>query len=394
MSDSTVISAITEAGRRSLKLGIGFGVLAVIGAVLNPAAFYQAYLIGYLFWLAIALGSLITLMIHHVAGGAWLCVIRRPMEAAIRTLPLLALLFIPILLGMSYLYPWSVAEVVAEDYYLQFKAPYLNTTFFVIRAVIYFAVWCTLGHFLVKWSQEQDRTGDPMLNKSMRVVSGGGIVAYVLTTTFASFDWMMSVDPHWFSSIYGPIFMVSQGLGALCFLLIVVVLLARFEPLSKVVTQDRYHDLGKWLFALVMLWAYMMFSQFLIIWSGNLPEHIAWYLRRTDTDWKVLALILTIFHFFVPFIVLLSRLAKKRAGILIKLAIGLLVLRLFDLFWLLAPDLHDGAFVVHWLDLVVPVALGGVWLALYTKRLGEQSLVVLNDPRFPAKVLQGGGDHD
>ncbi len=394
MSDSSVIAAITAAGRRSLQVGIGFGVLAVIGAVLNPVAFYQAYLIGYLFWLAIALGSLITLMIHHVTGGAWLCVIRRPMEAAIRTLPLLALLFIPIVLGMSSLYPWSVAEVVAEDAYLQFKSPYLNTPFFLVRAVIYFAVWCTLGHLLVKWSQEQDRTGDPMLNKPMRVLSGGGIVAYVLTTTFASFDWMMSVDPHWFSSIYGPIFMVSQGLGALCFLLIVLVLLARFEPLSKIVTQDRYHDLGKWLFALVMLWAYMMFSQFLIIWSGNLPEHIAWYLRRTDTDWKVLALILTIFHFLVPFIVLLSRLAKKRSGILVKLAIGLLVLRLFDLFWLLAPDLHDGVFVVHWLDLVVPIALGGLWLALYTKRLGEQSLVVLHDPRFPAKVLQGGADHE
>ncbi len=394
MNQSASIPLIENVGRRSLWVGIGFGVLALIGWLLNPAAFYQAYLIGYLFWLAIALGSLITLMIHHVAGGTWLYVIRRPMEAAIRTLPLLAILFLPILLGMSSLYPWSVAEIVADDKYLQFKSPYLNTPFFVLRAVIYFAVWCTLGHFLVKWSAQQDASGDPLLNRPLRVLSGGGIVAYVLTATFASFDWMMSVDPHWFSSIYGPIFMVSQGLGALCFLLIALALLARSEPLASVVTQDRYHDLGKWLFALVMLWAYMMFSQFLIIWSGNLPEHIAWYLRRSGSDWKVLALILTLFHFLVPFIVLLSRLAKQRSAILVKLAIGLLVLRFFDLFWLLAPDLHDGVFVLHWLDLVVPVALGGLWLAAYAQRLSDRPLLVLHDPRFPADTVKGGDHHE
>ncbi len=382
-------------GKRGLGVGLVFGVLAIVGAVTQPAAFYQAYLLGYLFWLAIALGSLVTVMIHHVAGGAWLLVGRRIMEAAIRTLPLLAVLFIPVLLGMRYLYVWSIPEVMEADRYLQMKEIYLNVPFFVGRAILYFAVWIGLGWALTKWSYLQDSTKDPLLNQRMRIASGAGIVAYVLTATFASFDWMMSIDPHWFSSIYGPIFFVSQGLSALCFLLIVLVKLARYEPLSGAVTDDRYHSLGKWLFAAIMLWAYLMFSQFLIIWSGNLPEHIAWYQRRIGSEWKVLALLLTLLHFFLPFIILLSRFVKRKAGILFKIAIGLLIMRYLDLFWLIVPDLHEGDFVVHWLDFVVPIALGGIWLSVFARTLKDRPLLVLHDPRFEDLLKkEEGGRHD
>ncbi len=395
MNGSDIEQLIERIGKRGLIAGVVFGVLAVIGAVLQPAAFFQAYLMGYLFWVSIALGSLVTLMIHHLTGGAWTFLIRRPMEAAVRTLPLLAVLFIPIIIGMPHLYKWAVPELVEADKYLQFKAPYLNTPFFIIRAILYFAIWGGLGYLLTKWSYRQDESGDAILNQPMRITSGIGIVLYGLAATFASFDWLMSLDPHWFSSIYGPMFMVGHGLTALAFLLVVLVSFAKYKPLSDVVSQDRYHDLGKWLFALVVLWAYMMFSQFIIIWSGNLPEHIAWYLRRSSTDWKLIALVLTLFHFVVPFLVLLSRMMKQRAPILIKVAVGILIMRFVDLFWMIAPDLHEGVFRLHWLDLVVPVAIGGVWLTAFARNLKGRSLVVLHDPRFTALMAESKeGAHD
>lgn len=395
MNGTGIERVIEKLGKRGLAVGVVFAVLAVVGAVAQPQAFYQAYLMGYLFWVSIALGSLVTLMIHHLTGGAWTWLIRRPMEAAVRTLPLLLLLFIPIVIGMPYLYKWAVPEIVAADKYLQFKALYLNTPFFIIRTVLYFAIWGGLGYLLAKWSYQQDQSGDALLNQRMRVTSGIGVVLYGLATTFASFDWLMSIDPHWFSSIYGPMFMVGHGLTALSFLLIVLVVFAKHPPLSAVVSQKRYHDLGKWMFALVVLWAYMMFSQFIIIWSGNLPEHIAWYLRRTGADWKVLALILTLFHFAVPFLVLLSRLTKQKAPILIKIAVGLLIMRFVDLFWMIAPDLHGGEFVLHWLDFVVPVALGGIWLTAFARNLKGRSLVVLHDPRFESLLSEEKGEgHD
>lgn len=394
MNDAGITVWTGTLRRRGLQVaGIG-GVLAVVGAVLNPAAFFQAYLMAYLLWLAVALGSLVTLMIHHVAGGAWLLVGRRIMEAAVRTLPLLAILFIPVILGMHHLFVWSIPEVMEADKYLQMKSLYLNTPFFVVRAIIYFAVWIGLGLALTKWSYLQDATKDPYLNKRMRMASGGGIVAYVLTATFASFDWMMSIDPHWFSSIYGPIFFVSQGLTALCFILIVMITLSPFKPLSEALNEDRYHSLGKWLFAVIMLWAYLMFSQFLIIWSGNLPEHIVWYQRRAGADWKVLALILTLFHFFLPFIILLSKFAKRKASILFKIAVGLLVLRYFDLFWLMVPDWNAGVFTVHWLNLVLPIAIGGLWLYDFAGKLAAHPLLPQHDPRFPLDELKGGGAHE
>jgi hypothetical protein len=338
---------------------------------------------AYLFWLAIPLGSLVMLMIHHLTGGGWTFAIRRPMEAAIRTLPLMAILFIPILLGIPHLFEWSDPEIVAVDKVIQIKSLYLNVPFFTVRALIYFSVWIGLGWTLTRWSYRQDETADPLLNQKMRVLSGAGLVLYAVCCTFASFDWLMSLDAHWFSSIYGPLFMVGHGLTALSFMIVVLVMLDRHPPISKVVSQDRYHDLGKMLFALVMLWAYMTFSQFLIIWSGNLPEFIGWFTKRSGLEWKAIAVLLTLFHFAVPFFILLSRLTKQKSRILVKIAAGLLLMRFFDLFWLIAPDIQHGAFKVSWLDVVVPVALGGIWLGFLVRNMKAASLVVLHDPRFP-----------
>jgi hypothetical protein len=380
--------------KKALIVAAVAGVIAIMGAFINPARFFQAYLMAFIFWSAIALGSLVTLMIHHMTGGVWTYLIRRPLEAAAKTIPWVGLMFIPIIIGMPHLYEWSVPANVEADKYLQFKAPYLNTPFFVIRALIYFAIWGGLAHLLTRWSYEQDQTGEALLNKPMRVTSGIGIVLYAIASTFAAFDWIMSLDAHWFSSIYGPMFMVGHGLTALAFMLLVLVSLAKSEPLSTLVNQDRYHDLGKWFFALIILWMYMMLAQFIIIWSGNLPEHIVWYLRRIGPAWKTLAALLVAFHFLAPFLILLSRLTKQKAPVLIKVAFGILFMRFLDLFWLIAPELNEGVFRVHVLDAIVPVALGGVWVYFFAGYLSAQSLVVKHDPRFEHVLNGGEGSHE
>lgn len=386
---TTLEQRLTSAARYAWIIGIVTAIAAAIGCLTQPKAFYQAYLMGYLVWVSVPLGSLVILMIHHLTGGGWSFAIRRPMEAAVRTLPITAILFLPIIAGIPHLFQWADPEVIAVDKVVQLKSLYLNVPFFIIRAVIYFTVWIGIGRTLTRWSTLQDKTADPYLNQKMRVLSGIGLLLYSICATFASFDWLMSLDAHWFSSIYGPLFMVSQGLTALSFMIVVLVLIDQYTPISKIVSQDTYHAQGNMVFALVMLWAYMTFSQFLIIWSGNLPEFIDWFVKRSGPEWKAIAIILTLFHFAIPFLIMLSRLSKQKSRILVKIAAGLLIMRFFDLFWLIAPDLHHGAFKLSWLDGVVPVALGGIWIGFFVRKMMLQSLVVLHDPRFPIQNDEG-----
>ena len=250
--------------------------------------------------LGVTLGCLALGMVHQLSGGAWGVVIRRPIGAASRVLPVMTLLFLPIAFGMGHLYSWTRPEVVAGDELLQHKQIYLNTTFFLVRAAVYFLVWNGLSYFLNAWSLEQDRTGDPRLARRMQILSGGGLVAYGITITFASFDWLMSIDPHWFSTIYGVLIIGGQGLSALAFLIAVAVWLSRRPPLDRIVVSSHFHDLGNLMLAFVMLWAYFSFSQYLIIWSGNLPHEIGWYLHRVPTSWRFVGLGLIVFHFARP----------------------------------------------------------------------------------------------
>lgn len=386
---TTLAQRLTTSARRAWIIGILAAIAAAFGCLTQPKAFYQAYLMAYLFWVSVPLGSLVLLMIHHLTGGAWAFAIRRPMEAAIRTLPITALMFLPIIAGIPHLFQWADPAVIAVDKVVQLKSLYLNVPFFILRAGIYFTVWIAIGRTLTRWSSLQDETADPYLNQKMRILSGAGLLLYSICTTFASFDWLMSLDAHWFSSIYGPLFVVSQALTALCFMIVVLVMIDHFPPLSKIVNQDVYHAQGNMIFASVMLWAYMTFSQFLIIWSGNLPEFIEWFVKRSGPVWKILALLLSLFHFAIPFLVMLSRLTKQKSRILVKIAAGLLVMRFLDLYWLIAPDLHHGAFMPSWLDVVVPVALGGIWIGFFVRKMMLQSLVVLHDPRFPAQNEKG-----
>jgi hypothetical protein len=368
--------------RRLFIAGAAGGAVSLVGLVLDVRQFLQSYLMAYMLCLGVTLGCLALGMIHQLSGGAWGVVIRRPIGAAARVLPVMALLFLPIALGMTRLYVWTNADLVARDEALRHKHLYLNIPFFLIRAAIYFLVWNGISYLLNTWSLEQDRTADPRLARRMQILSGGGLVAYGVTITFASFDWMMSLEPHWFSTIYGVLIMGGQGLSALAFLIIVLVWLSRRPPLDRIVVPAHFHDLGNLMLAFVMLWAYFSFSQYLIIWSGNLPAEIAWYLHRLQTGWRAVGLILILFHFAAPFVVLLSRQVKRQPELLVKVAVGILIVRLVDLFWLIAPEFHQAGISVSWMDVVLPLTLGSIWLACFIWQLRGRAILPLHDPQF------------
>jgi hypothetical protein len=358
---------------------------AVVGLLLTAAGFamtgldrfYQAYLVAYTFWLGAALGSMALLMVQHLSGGAWGVVMRRPLEAAASTLPVMALLFLPIVLGMHDLYHWTHPEAL-NDPVIAAKAPYLNTPFFLARAAVYFAVWIGISQLLLKWSKEQDATGDPGLAVKMMMLSGGGLLAYALTVTFAVTDWLMSVNPHWFSTMWGPLFMVGQGLAAFAVTIAVLVMLSTTAPLNRVLTTHHFHDLGKFLFAFLMLWAYLSFSQYLIIYSANLAEEVPHYLARSSGGYQYLTYALIVLHFVVPYALLLSRDVKRDMTRLRVIAVWLLVMRVVDYYWQIAPEFHQ-TLSVSVIDVALPIAIGGVFLTLFAMRLKSHPLLPLND---------------
>jgi hypothetical protein len=368
--------------KRALIVGVVFMVLLAAGALMNRQQFFRSYLVAYIFWTGIAIGSLALLMLQHLTGGGWGLVIRRVLEAAARTIPVVALMFIPIIIGAHDLYPWTHAEEMSTPALKQKARLYLNMPFFVGRAVLYFAIWGLFTYLLTKWSSEQDRSADRRYTKRMRMLSGPGIGVFVLTVTFASVDWAMSLNPEWFSTIYGLLFVGAWALSALAFVIAVMAFLVRREPLSRVVRPNHFQDLGKLMLAFVMLWAYFSFSQFLIVWSGNLPEEIQWYLPRVRGGWGVIALTVVIFHFAFPFMLLLSASLKRNAGKLMILAILILVMRLIDFFWMIAPEFSHEGFHISWMDFVAPLAVGGIWLAAFFWELAKRPLMAINDPQY------------
>ena len=377
----------------ALPVGIVFLAVLIIGFATDRAQFFRSYLFAFSFWAGISVGALALLMLQHLTSGGWGLVIRRVLEAATRTLPLIVILFVPILIGAHWLYPWTHAEEVAKHPALIEKVRlYLNMQFFIVRAAIYFAIWLALTFFLNRWSLLQDRTGDRKFTKKMRVLSGPGMVLLIFTVTFASIDWFMSLDPEWSSTIYGFIFVASWALSALAFVIAALAILTKYEPMKTVVAPLHFHDLGKLLLALVMLWSYFAFSQFLIIWSGNLPEEIRWYLPRTRGAWGVLAVTVVILHFAFPFLFLLSRSLKRNPNTLALVALLILVMRLLDLLWMITPNFTGEHFHVSWMDLVAPIAMGGLWLAVFGWQLGQRALIPINDEQFEV-VLEQAHSH-
>jgi len=369
--------------RNALIAGVAGLALTAVGYFVSPEQFFRSYLLGFVFWFGIALGSMAILMIHHIAGGAWGAVIRRILESSIGTIPLLAVLFLPIAFGIHHLFEWSHADVVAKDAILQAKEPYLNAPFFLVRAAVYFVVWIVVAMLLRRWSLLQDQDGDPRVTVRMELMSRGGLVLYGLTVTFAAVDWMMSLEPHWFSTVYGLLVMAGQGLAAFAFAIPLAVLLSRQKNVARFFGPSQFHDLGNLMLAFTMIWAYLSFSQLLIIWSGNLPEEIVWYLNRSQGGWKVVGYSLLFLHFAVPFGVLLSRKIKQTGRKLALVALWLLVMRLVDLYWLVGPAFSPQSALPHWLDLTAVVGIGGVWLWFFVGRLVASPVLPVQDPSLP-----------
>jgi len=377
--------------QRSLIIGLVFGVIAVAGAWLRPDEFFRAYLLGFMAWLGITLGSMAILMLRHLTKGAWGMVIRRILGAAMRCVPLMVALFIPLLFGIRRLYIWArpldaIADKHLREHLQEITKTYLTVNGFVIRAAIYFAIWYALSFLLTKWSAEQDHP--PVRDNSARfkALSGPGLILYGFTITFAVIDWIMSIDPSWISTIFGLSFLIGQVLSALCFAVVVERILFRYKPMSELLKPEQVHDHGKFMLTFIMVWAYFAFSQWLIIWAGNLPEEITWYMRRLHGGWGSVGLFLVLFHFAVPFVMLISRPFKRDITRLVWLAAWLLLMRYVDLFWVIEPN-FSVTFKITWLDVVVPIAMGGLWLAYFFRNLSTMPLVPAYDV-FAVEVLE------
>ena len=362
-------------------------LVSIVGAIFDPSQFFRSYLMGYLFWVGLALGSMALVMVQYLTGGAWGVITRRLLESAMRTLPLLAVLFIPILIGIPRIYAWSHAEVVRNDPAVSHRHGYMNPPMFILRAVAYFAIWLVFAHFLNKWSKEEDSVGDQ--TRRLAALAAPGLILYVFTVTFSSVDWAESLVNNWYSTIWGFMFVVGQGLTALAFAIVAIAVLSKRRPLSEAVNVSHFHDLGKLLLMFVMLWAYMAYSQLLIVWSGNLTEEIPWYLPGFKTSWSWVGVALIVFQFLVPFLLLLSRDIKRNPAALCSVVGILIVMRFVDLFWIVMPRFHVAGFHVHWLNFSVPLGLGGIWMAAFLWQLKRRPLLPLLAPNLQEALTHG-----
>ncbi|HLJ22531.1 MAG TPA: hypothetical protein VKT71_00405 [Candidatus Acidoferrales bacterium] len=366
------------------RVAIAGGVVlavCIVAGVADKTEFFRSYLIAYLFWIGITLGSLALLMVQHLTGGRWALVIRRILEASSRTLPLMAVAALPLLAGMKTIYGWS--RPGQTDPVIVAKHFYLNPEFFVARTIFYFAIWFALTYFLNKWSREEDSGGAGLaLWMRLEGLSGIGLVLYGFTVTFASIDWVMSLEPQWSSTIYGLLFMTSQALTAMAFSIAMLVWLSDRKPLSQFVRPAQFQDLGSFLLTFVMLWAYMEFSQYLIIWGGNLSDEIPWYLRRLEGVWGNIGLLLVILSFFFPFFLLLFRHVKRRTRSLVIVALLVLLMRLVDMYWMVLPAFGGANVRLSWMDVALPLGMGGVWFAYFCWQLQRLPVLPLHDPRM------------
>jgi len=368
------LSDLHRIQKGSLTAGIIGLVVLVLGAFLSGLdQFFQSYLYAYLYWLGITLGSLALALLYGMVGGNWGMVIRQISEAASKTLWLVALLFVPVVFGLRYLYPWARPDLVAADPLLQHKSMYLNIPFTVGRAILYFGVWA----FLI-WSHVRRSSAppadDPEERRRIQRFSAIGLILYFLTMTFASIDWVMSLQPDWLSSVYGMLIIAGQALSAFAFAIALLPFLVKQEQLAAVITPRHYRDLGALLLTTVMLWAYLGFSQYLIIWYGDLPREVTWYISRTTGGWEWIGLVVILLQFFLPFSILISLRAKQNPRVLAAIASLIIVIRLGDWFWEVAPAFHSQVLRIHWLDIVTPIAIGGLWLAAFSWHLERTPL--------------------
>ena len=363
-------------------LGAAFGLAQ--GAEGGVHRLWWSYLMNWVFFLSISLGALGFVLIQHLTKAGWSVVLRRIAEALAANTLVCGLLFIPLLFGLHDLYHWLDAEAVAADHILQHKAGFLNLNFFLIRIAFYFVVWIGGSLFLLRTSIRQDQTGDYRLTQRMEAASAPLMFLYALTVTLASFDLLMSLDPHWFSTIFGVYFFAGGFLAFFALLPVIVWWLQGRERLERAITPEHYQDMGKFMFAFLVFWGYIAFSQFMLIWYGNLPEEIGWYVRREAGTWSDIAWLIVVGHFMLPFAFLMSKHVKRRLAILVLAGLWLLAMHWIDLYWIVMPELNQEATEVPWslFDLLCLVGIGGFYLAGWSRMIGRAALVPEKDPRL------------
>lgn len=392
---------------RTIALGAGGIALIIwaIGAYITGDAFEQglrSWLLGFIFWGGICIGSIGLLVLQYLTGGAWGVVIRRILEASSRTLPLVVLLFVPLAVGVHQLYEWT--HLPPTEHVIEARGWYMTDWGWTLRSVAYFALFGVMAYLLNKWGGEQDKTtnyedAEKFLGRAT-AFSGPTMVIYALVVTFAVVDWVMTLDPHWFSTMWGLLFVAGWALSCLCFTVTILAYLSDKAPMNRVVGRRHFHDLGKLMLALTMVWAYFNFSQFLIIWSGNIPEETGWYITRMQKGWGVVGVILVLFHFAVPFLILLRQDLKRKAKLLATIGVFILFMRLVDMFYLISPSPRisthgkglELALSFSWMDIVAPIAVGGIWLWFFFGQLAKRPLVPVMDP-FLEKAIEHGHGH-
>jgi hypothetical protein len=375
-----------NAERTAFLIGAAGLLACLAGAFLDTTQFMRSYLWSYWFWLGAAIGCGQILMLYHLVGGAWGFVIQRILEAGLRTLPVMFVLAIPLVIGIPRLYSYANPRMVALDGALRHKSAYLNTPSVIARLLIYFAIWGVIGYLLNRWSHRQDETGDYKYLTHRSWLSGPGIILYSLAMSFAAVDWIMALEPDWYSTMFPGFYLVGQALTAFAVTIAVLHFVSRRKPLSDIVGPKDFHDLGNLLLTSVVLWAYVEVSQLIITWSGNLPKEIAWYLHRTRGNWAWVTFVIVIFHFAFPFFILLGRANKLQSRRLASVAVFIVAMHLLDNYWNVEPAFHSRVFV-SWLDFAAPIGLGGVWVGLLLNQIKKYPLVPLHDPRV-AEALE------
>jgi len=367
-------------GTIALIVGIIGIAFSFVGWFSDSSQFYFSYLTAFVFWITIALGGLFFVLLHYLVGANWSVVIRRFGESMMMILPFMAILFIPLLFGLKELYVWMNPETVATDHLLHGKAGYLNLNFFIIRLVIYFVVWTALAFLLNRYSLEQNEKPSPDQIKKMRAISAPGMILFALTLTFASFDWLMSLDAHWYSTIFGVYIFSGSFLALVSIVTFKIIRLQSNGVLVDAITKEHFHDLGKLMFAFVIFWGYMAFSQYFLIWYGNIPEETIWFLHRWQDSWKTISLVIVFGHFVIPFFVLFPQTIKKNKIAMSIVSIWILIMHWVDIYWIVMPTLHHHGFYFSWIDVASMVGIGGLFMFLFWRNFTSHPLVPVGDP--------------